>query len=47
MGKQTKCGSTATRTGRPCRHPAMIGYSRCQLHRGEWTPTQIRRRKKR
>lgn len=47
MGIQTKCGSTNTRTGRACRKPAMVGYSRCQLHRGEWAPVQVKRRKKR
>ncbi|MEU0062861.1 hypothetical protein ABZ085_05975 [Streptomyces albidoflavus] len=47
MGKQTKCGSTQTTTGRPCGKPAMVGYSRCQLHRGTWTPRQQPRRKKR
>lgn len=47
MGKQVKCGSTRTETGRPCGNPAMIGYSRCQKHRGEWTPRQKRRTKKR
>ena len=34
MGKQVKCGSTKTKTGKRCQNPAMIGYSRCQLHRG-------------
>ncbi|MGV9313469.1 HGGxSTG domain-containing protein [Streptomyces sp. NPDC003691] len=47
MGKQTKCGSTETANGRPCQNPAMIGYSRCQHHRGAWTPKQQRKRKKR
>ena len=47
MGKQVKCGSTKTTTGKPCQNPAMVGYSRCQLHRGAWTPVQKRKRKKR
>lgn len=47
MGKQVKCGSTKTASGQPCQNPAMIGYSRCQLHRGVWTPPQKRRKKKR
>ncbi|QHY96602.1 hypothetical protein SSPS47_15955 [Streptomyces sp. S4.7] len=47
MGKQVKCGSTKTTTGKPCQKPAMIGYSRCQTHRGEWTPRQKRKTKKR
>lgn len=47
MGKQVKCGSTRTKTGKRCQNPAMIGYSRCQLHRGEWNPPQKKRTKKR
>lgn len=47
MGKQVKCGSTKTTTGKPCQKPAMIGYSRCQTHRGSWTPRQKRKTKKR
>ncbi|MER5195948.1 MULTISPECIES: hypothetical protein [Streptomyces] len=47
MGKQVKCGSTQTKTGKRCQKPAMIGYSRCQLHRGEWTPPQRKKTKKR
>ncbi|MFD4555994.1 hypothetical protein ACFWP5_17025 [Streptomyces sp. NPDC058469] len=47
MGKQVKCGSTDTKTGRRCQKPAMIGYSRCQLHRGPWTPPQKKKTKKR
>ncbi len=47
MGKQAKCGSTRTKTGKPCQRPAMIGYSRCQCHRGEWTPRQRKKTKKR
>lgn len=46
MGKQVRCGSTNTTTGKRCRNPAMIGYSRCQLHRGEWTPVQQRKTKR-
>ncbi|MFB7272688.1 HGGxSTG domain-containing protein [Streptomyces sp. NPDC056244] len=46
MGKQVKCGA-ATKTGKRCQNPAMIGYSRCQLHRGEWTPPQKKKTKKR
>ncbi|HET9380444.1 MAG TPA: hypothetical protein VFP69_06405 [Streptomyces sp.] len=47
MGKQVRCGSTETRSGKRCRKPAMIGYSRCQLHRGPWTPVQKKKTKKR
>jgi hypothetical protein len=47
MGYQVKCGSTKTTTGKPCGNPAMIGYSRCQKHRGDWTPKQKRKTKKR
>ncbi|OWA20236.1 hypothetical protein B9W61_27455 [Streptomyces sp. CS057] len=47
VGRQVLCGSLRTKTGKACRKPAMIGYSRCQLHRGEWTPRQRRRTKKR
>ncbi|MFI7274272.1 hypothetical protein [Streptomyces sp. NPDC049879] len=47
MAKQLKCGSTRTKTGKPCGNPAMIGYSRCQKHRGEWRLPQKRKTKKR
>lgn len=47
MGKQVKCGSTQTKTGKRCQNPVMIGYSRCQLHRGSWTPVQKKKTKKR
>ncbi|MGY0065197.1 HGGxSTG domain-containing protein (plasmid) [Streptomyces sp. LZ34] len=47
MGKQTKCGSTKTKTGRPCQRLAMVGYSRCQKHRGDWNKPQVKRTKKR
>ncbi|MEV8413521.1 hypothetical protein AB0P45_07895 [Streptomyces niveus] len=47
MGKQVKCGSKDTTTGKPCQRPAMIGYSRCQTHRGPWTSPQKRKTKKR
>ncbi|MER8234512.1 hypothetical protein [Streptomyces sp. NPDC094049] len=47
MGYQVKCGSTETATGKPCKNPAMIGYSRCQKHRGKWTLPQRRKTKKR
>ncbi|MFE7132822.1 HGGxSTG domain-containing protein [Streptomyces sp. NPDC057638] len=46
MGKQVLCGAL-TKAGTRCQNPAMIGYSRCQRHRGEWTPPQQRRTKKR
>ncbi|GLF97898.1 hypothetical protein [Streptomyces yaizuensis] len=46
MGRQMLCGAPTKEGGR-CRNKAMIGYSRCQLHRGPWTPVQQRRRKKR
>lgn len=47
MGIQVKCGSTDTKTGKRCRNKAMIGYSRCQKHRGPWTPPQQKKTKKR
>ncbi|WP_329315837.1 hypothetical protein [Streptomyces sp. NBC_01262] len=47
MGKQVKCGSTDTKTGKRCQKPAMIGYPRCQLHRGEWNQPQKKKTKKR
>ncbi len=46
MGKQVKCGSTNTRTSKPCQNPAMIGYSRCQIHRGVWNKMQKKKTKK-
>ncbi|MER6913409.1 hypothetical protein ABT354_17220 [Streptomyces sp. NPDC000594] len=46
MGQQMLCGAL-TQAGTRCRNPAMIGCSRCQKHRGAWTPPQRRRRKKR
>ncbi|MFG2336727.1 hypothetical protein [Streptomyces yangpuensis] len=47
MGYQVTCGSTRTKTGKPCRNPAMIGYSRCQKHRGDWNRPQRKQPKKR
>lgn len=47
MGIQVKCGSTDTKTGKRCRNKAMVGYSRCQRHRGPWTPVQQKKTKKR
>jgi hypothetical protein len=47
MGYQVKCGSTQTKSGKPCKNQAMVGYSRCQLHRGDWNPPQKRKTKKR
>ncbi|WP_188267125.1 MULTISPECIES: HGGxSTG domain-containing protein [unclassified Streptomyces] len=47
MAYQVKCGSLKTTTGKPCKNPAMVGYSRCQIHRGAWTPPQRRKTKKR
>ncbi|MEU1665052.1 hypothetical protein ABZ547_15780 [Streptomyces sparsogenes] len=47
MGKQVKCGSTKTVTGKPCQNPAMIGYSRCQIHRGDWNKPQKKKTKRR
>jgi hypothetical protein len=47
MGKQVKCGSTDTKTGKRCQKSAMIGYPRCQLHRGEWNQPQKKKTKKR
>ncbi|MFD8626684.1 hypothetical protein ACFV4E_22835 [Streptomyces hygroscopicus] len=46
MGKQVKCGAK-TKKGTRCTHPAMIGYSRCQEHRGKWNKPQKKQTKKR
>ncbi|MFC0600491.1 hypothetical protein [Streptomyces palmae] len=46
MGLQTLCGAPTKKGGR-CRRKAMIGYSRCQLHRGDWVSTQVKKAKKR
>ena len=46
MGYQTKCGAKTTKNTR-CRNDAMIGYSRCKLHQGEWSKPQVKQTKKR
>ena len=46
MGKQVKCGGK-TEKGTRCKNDAMIGYSRCQLHRGKWNKPQKKQTKKR
>ncbi|MBH5338602.1 hypothetical protein IHE55_28995 [Streptomyces pactum] len=46
MGYQTLCGAPTKKGGR-CRNKAMVGYARCQKHRGDWVRPQIRRGKKR
>jgi hypothetical protein len=46
MGKQTLCGAK-TKNGTHCKKPAMVGYSRCQLHRGDWNKPQKKQTKKR
>ncbi|WP_413804256.1 HGGxSTG domain-containing protein [Streptomyces sp. OE57] len=46
MGKQTLCGAK-TKKGTRCTRLAMVGYSRCQLHRGEWNKRQTKKAKKR
>ena len=46
MGKQVKCGAK-TKKGTRCARPAMIGYSRCKLHQGEWSKPQVKQTKKR
>lgn len=46
MGKQVKCGGK-TEKGTRCTRPAMIGYSRCQYHRGKLNKPQVKKTKKR
>ncbi|MCC3653394.1 hypothetical protein LIX60_18380 [Streptomyces sp. S07_1.15] len=41
---QSKCGAR-TKSGRSCQRLAMVGASRCDLHRGEWSPYTIEKRK--
>ncbi|MFI0822230.1 hypothetical protein ACH4TX_41660 [Streptomyces sp. NPDC021098] len=46
MGYQVKCGAKTTKNKR-CTQPAMIGYSRCQDHRGKLNKPQKKQTKKR
>lgn len=46
MSKQVRCGGKTTK-GKRCTQPAMIGYSRCQDHRGKWSKKQEKKTKKR
>jgi len=46
MGYQTKCGAKTTKNTR-CKNDAMIGYSRCQTHRGKLNKPQVKKTKKR
>ena len=46
MGYQVKCGAKTTKNRR-CKNDAMIGYSRCQFHRGKWKKPQVKKTKKR
>lgn len=41
---QSKCNAP-TASGKRCQRLAMIGASRCNLHRGEWSPYTIEKRK--
>ncbi|MFE7464197.1 HGGxSTG domain-containing protein [Streptomyces sp. NPDC057499] len=45
---QSRCGAL-TQKGKRCQRLAMVGASRCDLHRGEWSSyeTEKRRAKKR
>lgn len=44
MGAQSKCGAL-TDKGRRCQNLAMVGASRCHLHRGDWSKYTIEKRK--
>lgn len=44
MGAQSKCGAL-TGKGRRCQNLAMVGASRCHLHRGDWSKYTIEKRK--
>ncbi|MDT0432643.1 MULTISPECIES: hypothetical protein [Streptomyces] len=45
MGRtQPKCGAP-TRKGTRCARLAMVGASRCDRHRGDWSRYTVRRRK--
>lgn len=46
MGYQVLCGAKTTKNKR-CTNKAMIGYSRCQEHRGKWNKPQVKKTKKR
>lgn len=46
MGYQTRCGAMTTKKTR-CRNKAMVGYSRCKKHQGEWSKPQVKQTKKR
>ena len=41
---QSRCGAL-TEKGTRCRRLAMIGASRCDRHRGEWSSYTIQKRK--
>ncbi|MEE1667995.1 HGGxSTG domain-containing protein [Streptomyces sp. WAC07094] len=41
---QSRCGAL-TEKGTRCRRLAMVGASRCNLHRGEWSSYTIEKRK--
>ncbi|GGR62015.1 hypothetical protein GCM10010236_13990 [Streptomyces eurythermus] len=41
---QDRCGAL-TEKGTRCRRLAMVGASRCNLHRGEWSSYTIEKRK--
>lgn len=41
---QSRCGALTEKNTR-CRRLAMIGASRCDRHRGDWSPYTIARRK--
>ncbi|KOV22569.1 hypothetical protein ADK58_26890 [Streptomyces sp. XY152] len=41
---QSRCGAL-TQKGTRCQRLAMVGASRCDLHRGEWSSYTIEKRK--
>ncbi|MBT2525508.1 hypothetical protein J7E91_08680 [Streptomyces sp. ISL-99] len=41
---QSRCGAL-TEKGTRCRRLAMVGASRCDLHRGDWSSYTVQRRK--
>ncbi|MER7112790.1 hypothetical protein [Streptomyces sp. NPDC000229] len=43
---QSKCGARTKHGGR-CRRLAMVGASRCNLHRGDWATYTIERDRER
>ncbi|WP_431781786.1 HGGxSTG domain-containing protein [Streptomyces chumphonensis] len=44
--RQSRCGAW-TEKGTRCRNRAMVGASRCHLHRGAWSSYTIDKRKAR